>query len=86
MSRALLLLTTLLASLWLSATERTSRALRSPVSRARRDGGDGGDVPGWVMVTIMSAALAVVLITVAGPKLSQLFTSSVDKVSNTPGK
>ncbi len=36
------------------------------------------------MVTIMSAALAVVLITVAGPKLVSLFNDSVDGVAKTP--
>lgn len=54
------------------------------LGRARRAGHDRGDVPGWVMVTIMSAALAVVLITVAGPKLVSLFNDSVDGVAKTP--
>lgn len=79
MARTLLLLTTL----WLALTDRLSRPLERPLGRPRRGGRDRGDVPGWVMVTIMSAALAVALITIAGPRLKTLFTNSVDSVSNT---
>ena len=41
---------------------------------------DRGDVPGWVLVTIMTAGLVVALWAIAGPKLGQLFTDAVDKV------
>jgi hypothetical protein len=41
---------------------------------------DRGDVPGWVLVTIMTAGLVVALWAIAGPKLGQLFTSAVDSV------
>lgn len=61
---------------------QTWLALLDVRDRIRRDP-ERGDVPGWVLVTIMSAALVALLITVAGPKLSSLFTSSVDKVSST---
>ena len=41
---------------------------------------DRGDVPGWVLVTIMTAGLVVALWAIAGPKLGQLFSDAVDQV------
>ena len=56
---------------WLQATDRP-----------RRRGRDNGDVPGWVMITILSAVLVVGLIAIAGPKLNGLFNSATDNVTN----
>lgn len=39
-----------------------------------------GDVPGWVMVTLMTAGLVVTLWAVAGPRLVELFNTSMDRV------
>ncbi|PRY14745.1 hypothetical protein [Kineococcus rhizosphaerae] len=41
---------------------------------------DRGDVPGWVLVTIMTAGLVVGLWAVAGPRLAALFTAAMDAV------
>jgi len=43
-------------------------------------GSDRGDVPGWVMVTLMTAGLVVALWAVAGPRLAQVFTTAMDRV------
>lgn len=43
-------------------------------------GGDRGDVPGWVLVTLMTAGLVVGLWAVAGPRLEALFTQAMDAV------
>ncbi|MDT0158622.1 hypothetical protein Q9R19_13410 [Microbacterium sp. ARD32] len=40
-----------------------------------------GDVPGWVLVTLMTAALVVVIWAVAGPALVDLFQDAIAKVS-----
>jgi hypothetical protein len=52
--------------------------------RVRRRVSDGprdrGDVPGWVLVTIMTAGLVVALWAIAGPKLGDLFSNAVDSV------
>jgi len=40
-----------------------------------------GDVPGWVLITLMTAGLVVVLWSTAGPALSGLFGSSLTRVS-----
>jgi hypothetical protein len=56
-------------------------AQRDRVIRRIADGPrDRGDVPGWVLVTIMTAGLVVALWAIAGPKLGQLFSSAVDSV------
>lgn len=40
-----------------------------------------GDVPGWVLITLMTAGLVVVLWATAGPALNGLFGSSLERVS-----
>lgn len=44
-------------------------------------GRDRGDVPGWVLVTIMTAGLVTVLWAVAEGRLTGLFERSLDNVS-----
>jgi hypothetical protein len=39
-----------------------------------------GDVPGWVLVTLMTAGLVVLLWAVAGPTLRSVFNNAVSKV------
>ncbi|WP_432495221.1 hypothetical protein [Kineococcus gypseus] len=57
------------------------RALRAlPARDGHGDRGDRGDVPGWVLVTLMTAGLVVGLWAVAGPRLQQVFTHSMDAV------
>ncbi|GAB3470974.1 hypothetical protein AB1207_14805 [Kineococcus endophyticus] len=46
----------------------------------RIENDDRGDVPGWVLVTIMTAGLVVGLWAVAGPRLAALFTTAMDAV------
>ncbi|QCO99133.1 hypothetical protein FCN77_17310 [Arthrobacter sp. 24S4-2] len=41
-----------------------------------------GDVPGWVMITLMSAVLVAALLALAGPALEGLFNQAMDKVGN----
>ncbi len=40
-----------------------------------------GDVPGWVLVTLMTAGLVVTLWAVAGPALTTVFTDAIAKVT-----
>lgn len=53
----------------------TRRWLRISLCRNER-----GDVPGWVMITIMSAALVVVLLNVARGELTSLFRAAVNSI------
>lgn len=47
--------------------------------RLRKD--ERGDVPGWVMITLMSAVLVAALLAIAGPRLSDLFNQAINRVS-----
>lgn len=40
-----------------------------------------GDVPGWILITLMTAALTMVIWALAGPALGELFQSAIDRVS-----
>ncbi len=40
-----------------------------------------GDVPGWVLVTLMTAALVVLIWAVAAPALTSLFEQAIQRVS-----
>lgn len=42
---------------------------------------DRGDVPGWVMITLMTAILVAGLLAVAGPALNSLFEEAIARVS-----
>lgn len=50
---------------------------RPEVSRAD----DRGDVPGWVLITLMTAGLVVLIWAVAGPALSGVFELAINRVS-----
>jgi hypothetical protein len=49
---------------WLSPRERDER----------------GDVPGWVMITVMTAGLVVGITAIAGPALQDMVSSALAKV------
>jgi hypothetical protein len=40
-----------------------------------------GDVPGWVLVTLMTAGLVVAIWALAGPALAGLFEQAISRVS-----
>ncbi|WP_424467284.1 hypothetical protein [Pseudoclavibacter helvolus] len=43
---------------------------------------DRGDVPGWVLITIMSAGIVILLWTVAGDLLVDVFQNAITRVSD----
>ena len=55
-------------------------AARSVHAAAHRD--ERGDVPGWVLITVMTAGLVTVLWAVAGDVLSQMLTDALRSVSS----
>lgn len=55
-----------------------SNALRSRLIDEEQD---RGDVPGWVMLTLMSAVLVAGLLLIARPALEGLFQNAIDRVS-----
>ena len=58
-----------------SATTRSAMARR---------GGDRGDVPGWVLVTVMTAGLVAALWAVAGDMLTDAFSSAIQDTVGQP--
>lgn len=42
---------------------------------------DRGDVPGWVLITLMTAGLVAAIWAIAGPTLTNLFTSAIEGVT-----
>lgn len=57
-------------------------ALLTAISR-RTSRGDRGDVPGWVLITLMTAGIVMALWIVAEPKLSSLLSNALN-VSGDP--
>jgi hypothetical protein len=45
-----------------------------------RPRGERGDVPGWVLVTVMTAGLCAALYGIANDQLSQLLTNALNSV------
>lgn len=60
--------------------------IRGALQRLRRSTDDfaadeRGDVPGWVLITLMTAGLVVVIWALAGPALAGLFEQAIERVS-----
>jgi Tfp pilus assembly protein PilX len=51
------------------------------MTRLSQDDPERGDVPGWVLVTVMTAALVVALMAVAGPRLTSAFNRAISSVN-----
>ena len=45
------------------------------------DDTERGDVPGWVLITLMTAGLVIALWAVAGPALTAAFSDAINSVS-----
>jgi hypothetical protein len=66
----------------LAATTHT--AAHTAVQAAQRRGGgrrDRGDVPGWVLITVMTAGLVSAIWLLAGPALTSMFQEALAKVT-----
>jgi hypothetical protein len=42
---------------------------------------DRGDVPGWVLITLMTAGLVVIIWGLAGPALGSVFQQAIERVT-----
>ena len=54
-------------------------SITSRIARRLRD--DRGDVPGWVLIILMTAGLVIIIWGLAGPALSQVFEQAIDRVT-----
>lgn len=55
--------------------DRRMERLREAVADER------GDVPGWVLITLMTAGLVIIIWGLAGPALSAVFQQAIQRVS-----
>lgn len=53
--------------------------------RLRDDDPERGDVPGWVLVTLMTAGLVLLIWGFAGPALTNIFNDAVGRVTGEIG-
>ena len=65
---------------WVSGTKRAWSCGRDGSDGSGHDHPERGDVPGWVMITLMSAVLVAGLLALAGPALETMFNQAMDKV------
>ena len=66
----------------LSPLQRSSGSCRPrSTSASPTPGNDDGDVPGWVLITLMTAGLVAVLWGAAGTKLGSLLNTALDSVT-----
>jgi hypothetical protein len=49
-----------------------------------RLGDERGDVPGWVLITLMTAGLVLTIWFLAGPALENVFQQAMDRVLGGP--
>ena len=74
----------MVAGIWSNAWAELQSHGGAPNRRGSRapDHPERGDVPGWVMITLMSAVLVAALLALAGPALETMFNQAMDKVGN----
>ncbi|MFC6355112.1 hypothetical protein [Luethyella okanaganae] len=58
---------------------RLGAAVRHRIARMCTE--ERGDVPGWVLITLMTAGLVIVIWGLAGPALSGVFQQAIDRVT-----
>lgn len=61
-------------------TVRRALARRLATFMSRIGDRERGDVPGWVLITLMTAGLVVAIWAVAGPALTEMFDSALTSV------
>jgi hypothetical protein len=71
----------MLVSLYLALHVLVDRMLAPPAD----DDGERGDVPGWVLITLMTAGIVTALWVVAEPTLKNLLTNALN-ISGDPNK
>lgn len=59
---------------------KLAAAARSLVRSIARD--ERGDVPGWVLITLMTAGLVIIIWGLAGPALSSVFEQAIARVTS----
>lgn len=63
-----------------SATRRQQQRLAVALVSRLSGSRDRGDVPGWVLITLMTAGLVTAIWAIAGPQLTDLFQKAIGDV------
>lgn len=66
-------------------TDHLLRAHTRAVAALTRGADERGDVPGWVLITLMTAALVTAIWAVAGDQLTGIFQDALDGVVSDVG-
>ncbi|NYF10260.1 hypothetical protein HDC94_001416 [Leifsonia sp. AK011] len=56
-----------------------TKSLRTSIHEFAKS--DRGDVPGWVLITLMTAGLVVLIWAAAGPALTAVFEQAIERVT-----
>ncbi|WP_225753964.1 hypothetical protein [Actinotalea sp. Marseille-Q4924] len=59
--------------------------IRPVIRSSHEDDPERGDVPGWVLVTLMTAGLVVMLWALAGDALAAVFEQAISRVTSVGG-
>jgi len=65
-------------------TPTRKRPIMSILNSARlaQQDNERGDVPGWVLITLMTAGLVIIIWGLAGPALSSVFEQAIERVTS----
>lgn len=66
----------------LSAEVRQPNEHSNETTAAYFNDAERGDVPGWVLITLMTAGLVVAIWAIAGPALEGLFNDAISRISS----
>ncbi|GAA2754779.1 hypothetical protein [Actinopolymorpha rutila] len=70
----------------IAATEQFTAALVRTHARLLTGGRDRGDMVGWILITVMTAALIAVLWAILGPQLQSMLQDALNKArGSVPG-
>jgi hypothetical protein len=56
----------------------TVKSLREKIAAKALE--DRGDVPGWVLITLMTAGIVIIIWGLAGPALAGVFQQAIERV------
>ncbi|MCR1981588.1 hypothetical protein NSA53_04955 [Cellulosimicrobium cellulans] len=65
---------------WSRGNQAVRAAARGALGRLTGQDRERGDVPGWVLITLMTAGLVIALWAVAGPALTEAFSNAISSV------
>lgn len=71
-------------TLWGVENLGRGRSLHGSMGRmktVRKFAEDDGDVPGWVLISLMTAGLVIAIWAIAGPALGEIFESALARVT-----